>query len=426
MPASRLSTIASFPCTACGCICDDLQLTVADGRIIRAENACQLAEPWLLAQNSFDEPEAEIDGRPAPLANALDRTAEILRNADYPLAYGLSQCTTDGQRACVSLAERLGALIDTSASVCHAPSVMAQQQVGKVTCTLGEIRNRADFVVFWGSDPVTTHPRHAERYSVHPTGRFIPRGRADRFVVVADTTLTPSAAEADYFLPIEPGRHFEALFALRALVLGAMPDPDRVAGAPVERLTELAQRMKRARCGVIFFGVELARGESGHCNVEVLLQMVTDLNRHARWFAMRMRVYGNVVGADSVLAWQTGYPFAVNLARGYPRYNPGEFSVRSVLERKEVDACLVVGSETLAWLPPPAIDHLRQIPTMILDPAGAKSALVPNVGIRTATSGVHESGTVYRMDGVPIAVKAVLPSRYPTVTRIVHEIERRL
>src|SRR5262249_35074687 len=171
-------------CTACGCVCDDLRLTVGGGRIVRAEKACTLAEPWLLAQNSHEEPAAEIDGEPVPPEKALDRSAEILRAANYPFVYGLSQSTTEGQRASIALAERLGAVIDTSASVCHAPSVMAQQEVGKVTCTLGEIRNRADAVIFWGSDPVTTHPRHWERYSVHPTGRFIPRGRADRFVAV--------------------------------------------------------------------------------------------------------------------------------------------------------------------------------------------------------------------------------------------------
>src|SRR5262249_27458113 len=174
--------------------------------------------------------------------------------------------------------------------VCHAPSVMAQQEVGKITCTLGEIRNRADCVIFWGSDPLTTHPRHGERYSVHPAGRFVARGRADRFIAVADVTRTRSAAEADLFLPIEAGRHFEALFALRALLLGVIANPGGSCGAPVERLVELAQRMKRARWGVVFFGVELARGDAGHHNVELLLQMVTELNRNARWTPVRIGV----------------------------------------------------------------------------------------------------------------------------------------
>ena len=43
-----------------------------------------------------------------------------------------------------------------------------------------------------------------------------------------------------------------------------------------------------------------------------------------------------VAGADDVLLWTTGYPFAVNLARGYPRFGPGEFSANDALARREV------------------------------------------------------------------------------------------
>src|SRR5207248_5591877 len=63
---------------------------------------------------------------------------------------------------------------------------------GESTCTLGEARNRADLVVFWGSNPAESHPRHFERYSVWPAGRWVPRGRADRTVVVVDVQPTRS------------------------------------------------------------------------------------------------------------------------------------------------------------------------------------------------------------------------------------------
>jgi formylmethanofuran dehydrogenase subunit B len=426
MESLQFKVLENVACTGCGCVCDDLRLTVSGERIVRAEGACAMVEPWLLAQNRHEEAVAEVEGRPVALAEALDRAAHILRSAHYPLVYGLSQITTEGQRVAVALAERLGALIDSTASVCHAPSVMAQQQVGKVTCTLGEVRNRADLVVFWGADPLSSHPRHWERYSVHPLGRFIPRGREDRFVVVADTGRTASAEAADLYLPIEPGRHFEALYTLRALIRGAIADARDCAGAPAPLMTELARRIKLSRCGVFFFGVELARGECGHCNVQALLQLVTDLNERGRWYAMRMRVQGNVVGADSVLTWQTGYPFSVNLARGYPRYNPGEFSVQGVLERNEVDACLLVGSETLGWLPPAAVDHLRRIPTVVMDPAGRDPAIAPTVRFRTGAAGIHVSGTAYRMDGVPIPVRAVLPARYPSDTEVLGALEQRV
>lgn len=427
MESTSQRVVENFACTACGCVCDDLRLTVRGGQIVRAERACEIAEPWLLGQSDRPLSSAECDGRPLALEDALEKSVEILRAASYPLIYGLAQSSTEGQRAAVSLAERLGAVIDTTASLCHAPSVMAQQQVGKVTCTLGEVRNRADMVIFWGSDPLTTHPRHWERYSVDARGRYVPGGRGDRFVVVADTRPTASAAAADLFISIEPGGHFDALHALRALTLGAIARPAASYGASAELLGELAERMKCARSGTIFFGVDLARGEAGHCHVQALLQLVADLNAWGRrWCAMRMRVQGNVVGADTVLTWQTGYPFAVNMARGYPRYNPGEYSVHGVLERGEVDACLLVGSETLGWLPPAAVEYLRQIPLIVLDPPERNAPIAPHLRFRIATPGVYSSGTAYRMDSVPIRLTAALPAHYPTDAEILAEIERRL
>jgi formylmethanofuran dehydrogenase subunit B len=420
-----LRVVEDFACTACGCVCDDLRLTVAGDRIVRAERACSLAEPWLLRQNSDSPPVAEIDGAPVALERAVAHAGSLLGQASFPLIYGLARASTEGQCAAVALAEALGATIDTTASLCHAPSVIAQQQLGKPTCTLGEVRNRAEVVVFWGSDPVTTHPRHWERYSVEPTGRFV-AGRRARYVVVADTTRTASAAEADLFVPIQPGEHFEALHALHALIRGALPPAHDRLGAPAPLLAELARRMQAARSGVMFFGVGLAQGEVGHCNVQALLRLVANLNGPGRWHAMRMRVQGNVVGADTVLLWQTGYPFAVNLARGYPRYNPGEFSVQGLLERGEPDLCLLVGSETLGWLSEQARGHLSRIPTIVLDPPGVESPLSGTVRIRIAVPGVHVGGTAYRMDGVPIPLRAALASRYPTDKEVLSAIRTAL
>lgn len=426
MDTSALKMVDNVACLGCGCVCDDLRLTVQDDRIVQAERACVLAEPWLLSGGTSAEAVAEIKGQSVSLNEAIEEAAVVLRSAEYPLIYGLSQSSTEGQRAAVRLAERLGAVIDSTASLCHAPSVVAQQQVGKATCTLGEMRNRADLIVFWGSDPVLTHPRHWDRYSVHATGRFHPQGRQDRFVVVADTSRTSSADQADLFIPIEPGKHFEALFTLRALVREAATGPSDDYGAPLPLLVELARRMKLSRWGAMFFGVNLARGDSGHCNVQALLKLVTDLNAHGRWAAMRMRVQGNVVGADSVLLWQTGYPFSVNLARGYPRYNPGEFSVQEVLERQEADTCLLVGSETLSWLSPAALTHLHRIPTVVLDPASRQSSLSPMVRFRVGVAGIHFGGTAYRMDGVPIPLRTVLPTSFPSVTDVLDEISRKV
>ena len=248
-------TIEDVACTACACVCDDLKITVRDNRILRAERACSLAEPWFFSQNTAEASIATIRGQAVSSETAVRAAADILRAARSPLIYGLSHSSTDGQRAAVALADRLGATIDTTASEGHAPSILALQQSGESTCSLGEVRNRADLVIYWGSDPTESHPRHMERYSMEPTGLHIPRGRADRTLVVVDTKPTATSAQADWFLPIEEGRDLEAFWTLRGLLRGIEPAPNANTGLPLADLKRLVERMKSCRFGVLFFWV---------------------------------------------------------------------------------------------------------------------------------------------------------------------------
>ena len=416
----------NIACTQCGCVCDDLRITVDNGRIVAAERACDMASAWYLAQETRRPPAASIDGKPAPVDAAFARAGEILARSSFPIIYGLSRSSTEGQRAAVALADCLGATIDTTASLCHAPSIMAFQQAGESTSSLGEVRNRSDLVIFWGCDPLVSHPRHWERYSVDPSGEFIEGGAGDRTVIVVDDHSTASSARADLFIQIESNRDFDALWTLRGLVRGIDMTAESSVGVPRDVLVDLAQRMKSCRSGVVFFGLGLSRRGLGHHNVEALLRLVTDLNRHTRFYARRMRLYGDVTGADSVLCWQTGYPFSVNLGRGYPRFNPGEFSIEGVLERQEADACVIVGSETLEQLSPAALAHLRDIPSIVLDYPNVNSIVSPSVHFTTAIYGVHRPGTAYRMDEIPIPLRAFLPSEYPSDDEVLQGIQRQL
>ncbi len=409
-------------CPVCACLCDDLRVTVEEGRIVRAERACSLAESWFLQQDSSQTPIAEIDGQPVPWDDAITHAAKILTESHSPLIYGLSRSSTDGQRAAVALADHLGATIDTTASLGHGPSVMAVQSVGESTCSLGEARNRADLVLFWGTNPAVSHPRHFERYSVDPVGEFLPRGRADRTVIVLDIQPTETSRLADLFITVEPQRDFEAITTLRLLLRGQRPAPNTPTGVELPVLEELAERLRRCRYGVVYFGFGLSRSPLGHLTVAALLRLVTELNDHTRFCARRMRGSGDVTGADMVLAWQTGFPFSVNLARGFPRYNPGEFTALDMLERQDADACLLVGTHGLRRFTPLSLDHLRDIPTIVLDSPAAELPFTPTVRFTTATYGIHSAGTAYRMDEIPIPLKAVLPLRCPTDENVLSQV----
>lgn len=406
------TTVDDVACTVCGCVCDDLKLTCIDGSVSHFEPGCQLAEPWLLSQTAAELPVSFVGGQPAALSAAMEEASRILASSVAPLIYGLSRSSTPGQRAAVHLADRIGACIDTTASTCHAPSIMALQSAGESTSTLGEVRNRSDLVIYWGSNPAKSHPRHIQRF-VDAPGHWVPRGRSDRHVVVIDVKSSETTPQADEFIQLEPGSDFEVMWTLRALVKGLPIDACAIGGIPMETLRALAERMRNCQYGVIFFGLGLTRHGIPHANVEALLRLVTDLNFHTRFVVRRMRIPGDVAGADSVLCWQTGYPFSVSLNRDYPRFNPGEFTANDLLERGEVDAVVLVGSEGVSKLSSRAQQFLNDLPSIVLDHPGVPQRVAANVRFTTAVYGIHRPGTAYRMDETPIPLRTVLDSPLP-------------
>jgi formylmethanofuran dehydrogenase subunit B len=160
----------------------------------------------------------------------------------------------------------------------------------------------------------------------------------------------------------------------------------------------------------VLHGSGLTATSAGYVNALALLALVRDLARIAHVVALPLRQDGNARGAEDVLAWQTGYPAAVSFARGHPRARPGEFSAAGLLERGETDAALIIGFDALRHLPPRAADHLRRIPTIVVDSRATETAAAARVAFATAAGGVRREGTIHRMDGVPLTLRAPLAS----------------
>jgi formylmethanofuran dehydrogenase subunit B len=169
--------------------------------------------------------------------------------------------------------------------------------------------------------------------------------------------------------------------------------------------------MRGCRFGVLFFGKGLSQSPGRHHNVEAVFSLVVDLNAHTRFYAKPMGAPGNVGGADNVVTWSTGYPFAVNFARGYPRFGPGEFGAQDVLARGETDLALVIARDPMGLFPSAAARaHLARIPYITVGPVPTDAPLC----FVTATPGIHASGTVYRMDDVALPLRGVLPCTLPS------------
>ncbi len=394
----------SATCGGCGLVCDDITAVVGDdGELERLIRTCPLGDAWFAQRAGRRPPAARVGGHEAGVDEALDEAAAILARARAPLVYGLGQTSCEAQRAAVALAEAIGAVIDPAGALLDGASGPAAQARGASTATLGEVRDRAEIVVVWRADPLTTHPRLLERLRLPG---------ANRELVVVDTRRSATAEQADTFVELEADGEVEALWGLRALVQDENDD-----GSP---LGALAARLRGCRNGAILHHVR------GSVEALALGALVRDLARATHVVSVTLRHEANAAGAEDVLAWQTGYPAAVSFATGHPRANPGELSAAAVLERGDADAALVVGSDPLDHLPPAAAERLRAIPVVTVDARDTATADSARVAFTTAASGVHRPGVAHRLDGVPVPLRAVLQSSRPSDEEILEAIAGRV
>jgi len=397
-------------CLGCGCACDDIQLGIDANRIRDARNACDLGLRWF---GDGAAPSRALAGlRDVSLEEALDTAARTLRGASRPLVLLAPGISCEAQRAAIALADALHASIDGVTSSTTLTSVLAAQEIGRASATLGEIRNRADVVVFWGVDPSSRYPRFAERYAPEPAGIHV-GGRRDRIVIAVDVGRARGPEDADHRLEVPPNREVDLLNELAACA----------ARTDTANATPVLQHMLRGKYVALVADAEPDDREArDDGRAAALIALSQALNGPTRCAYIALRAGGNRSGADACLTAQTGYPMAVDFSRGYPRYNPHDHAAAR-LERGSVDALLIVGSSALVG---PRLSALAsRAPAIVVGPRASEAAFDAAVAVDTGVAGIHEAGTALRMDDVPLPLGAPLKGP-PATAEVVAALGRRL
>ncbi|MDI6718074.1 MAG: formylmethanofuran dehydrogenase subunit B [Methanomicrobiales archaeon] len=402
-------------CPFCGTLCDDLEIEVSDDgkKVTGVYNACAIGAEKFLHSAAADRvtrprmQQADGSYKEVSYDEAVEYAARVLANAKKPLMYGWSSTSCEAQSKGHEIAELVGAVVDNTATVCHGSTLIALQDVGIPSCTLGEIKNRADRILFWGCNPAHAHPRHMSRYSIFPRGFFTGKGHKGRKMIVVDPRVTDTAKLADVHLQVEQGRDYELLSALRVAIRGNKL-PDVVAGIRKERIYEAADLLKSGRFGIIFFGMGVTQSLGKNHNIDEAIMLTKDLNDYTKFSIMAMRGHYNVTGSGEVLGWQYGYPFCVDLSRGFARYNPGETSSNDLLVRGEVDAVFVIGSDPGAHFPISSVRKIAELPSVAVDPHITPTTEISKLHVPVAFVGVEVAGCCYRMDNVPIESRKVV------------------
>ena len=150
------------------------------------------------------------------------------------------------------------------------------------------------------------------------------------------------------------------------------------------------------------------------------------MNEYTHFVVRPARGHGNVTGIDQVISWSTGYPFGVNFNLGYPRFNPGEFTTVDTLSSGAADAAMFIASDPASNFPKAAIEQMKRIPVITLDPKQSVTSTLARVAFTTATYGINTTGTVYRMDDIPITLRPAFESPFPSDEEILTAIKERV
>jgi formylmethanofuran dehydrogenase subunit B len=380
-------------CAGCALLCDDVVVSDVPGGV-RVTPDCPLGAAWFSQRTRpAGPPQATIAGESVDVDAAVTRAGELLRAARRPLVHGFEGATVEDARAAVALADRLGALLSTRVVSGPWPGAPAVSLRGASTATLGEIRDRSGLVVIWREDPNTTHPRLLERLGL---------SGGERTLVVVDDADTATAASADLRVRWPRERDLEALVTLHAL---ARPRPALAALADeldeLGELADLRDRLAAVPHATFIYGAGLVAGAGGQRRALALHELVRALSHDRHVVTLELPLAPGTRSADDVLAWQSGYGGMVDFATGHPEL------VTATVPLDDVDVTLCVES----------------------GPAGGLMAEGEvEVWIRTAAAGVEASGTVHRLDGVPLTLQAPIETAVPTaaglLTRLLAEARR--
>jgi len=169
----------------------------------------------------------------------------------------------------------------------------------------------------------------------------------------------------------------------------------------------LAERMLRAKYVVVVHDTEMGDSIRDPDRFEAMIALAQALNGPTRAALSALLAGGNRAGAGQVMTWQTGFPMAVDFGPGYPVYRAGDIA-GGLGWGRELDAALIAGDP--ATLPETLESVLGALPCVLIGPRASRARFTATVLVDTGVPGIHESGTAFRMDDVPLPLTAVLES----------------
>lgn len=419
-----MTEITEVPSPFCGIGTDDLNIQVEGVNLKVTANGCAVNTP------AFEQPltdtKPRLAGQEASFEDAVNKAAELLRNTNQPVFGG---CASDvsGMRALLALADKTGAVVDSLAFNNARRNLLAMQDSGWMTTTLGELKNRCDLLLVIGTDLEAFAPRFYEHYLWNEEAMFLESTNQREIIYLGkapsgDTSTTPSGKKA-LVLPCADANLPDVVAVLSALVKKQPLQTQSVGGIAVTDLQAIADKLRAAKYSVILWGAAALAYDHAELTVQSICNIVRDINmQDTRCSGFPLGGKDGDQTANQVCGWTTGYPARVNFAKGYPVYDPFLFDAQAMVNNGEADALLWVHAFNTGAVPPQS-----EIPTIVVGRSGMTFDQEPDVFIPVGTPGIDHPGHAYRLDNVvAIRLKKLRDSGLPSTADVLHAIEQAL
>jgi formylmethanofuran dehydrogenase subunit B len=415
----------SIVCPGCSCLCDDLDVALEGDRIVEVANVCLWGVSRFLTTKKF-HPKKDRGRLPTPQVRrrgrleavtyeaALEQAAEVLGRARRPLIYGLTNLGSWAQEAALRLARRLRARLEPADLAFQASYYQSWQKYGRYWAPLEVIRDEADSVVYWGANPLHSCPRHLVRYAAFARGRFTERGVEDRRLAAVDIFRTEMAKLCHLFVQVNPGEEAVLIDEVLAALTGGAGS-----GTPGESARKLAEFFRQAEWGVIFCGRGVSYG--GPQVFDRLAALAATVGGPARCSLFPLSGDFNSAGLYHLLLRELGSPGAPDF-----RGDGGPASHLTPVDFRQVDAMVVAGADLCWFLAEAELQDLRQrqVPLVVLSPFANRTASQAQVVLPVALAGVEAGELAYRMDGLPLVLRQLVPSALPSDHQVLADLHK--
>jgi formylmethanofuran dehydrogenase subunit B len=354
-----------------------------------------------------------INGKPASLAAAAERAAEILSAARMPVIAGLGTDVA-GARASILLAEKLRGAYDHMHSARIFAGLDVMRQAGLMFTTPNEARLRGDVFLFIGKDLTTIWPVMIARLSpadIPP----LDLAREQRKLLWVAPGRGGAKLEGLTIDTLDTSNLHMTLAALRARAAGRQVN---CAKSTLRKLDEFAEVLKNARFGVAVWGGDALDSLS----IEMLHGLIRDLNKTTRFSGLPLGSDSNAAGVVQASGWMTGFPVRTSFGRGFPEHDTWRFDATRMVESGEADAALWIcayGPEAPPWK--------KNIPLVALASPQTAFAREPQVCVEVGCPGIdHDAAEFSRETASIVGRQASHGSPAPSVAAIIGEIAKHL